>query len=157
MNEHDGHTNPQTYHNYENQNREANSHNAFYGHVVHFDTCAYLYNVVQSQSDGARNYYSFERYQIGIEYDADVLDKRTTVTNDWTNRIHGLKAPTQDFSCEVTKVKYHPALKAIYYFLSQDTSTLTMKMDVNYANNHGADGDPCKVGEELFSDIDVSF
>jgi len=27
-------------------------------------------------------------------------------------------------------------------------------MDVNYRNVHGEDADPCKVGQELFTDID---
>jgi len=92
-------------------NRAANWHNAFYGHVVHFDTCAYIYNVVQSDTDGSRNYYSFERYQIGIEYDETALDKVTTVTKDWSNVMHGKKPSSyQDFSCKVTKVKYHPGI-----------------------------------------------
>jgi hypothetical protein len=50
-NDHDGNTCPQGYTNYVNPNRQGKSHSAFYGGVIKFPTCLYIYNFAEVQGD----------------------------------------------------------------------------------------------------------
>lgn len=49
-------------------------------------------------------------------------------------------------SCGLSKIEYHPGLKALYYFQTQNPEWIMMLIDKGYP----ATSDPCHEGQEIF-------
>lgn len=141
-NDHDGNTCPQGYTNYDNQNKRGKSHSAFYGGIIKFPTCLYIYNFAAVEGDDSIRSYSSERLTISVEYDQGKITKTHVDARKVFPTVP--KLSYEDFSCSPTALKYHPGLNAIFYFLSQDTSTYIIKGILGYTGT-----DPCKDGEAI--------
>eukprot|EP00347_Sterkiella_histriomuscorum_P020690 403336851 len=147
LNNHDGNTNPDTIHYYDNS---AHAYTAglqqFIGNVISFPTCSYVFNFVYNPVTLIKTY-NIERFTISIEYDSTINKKQTTHTKQYSTSFSKAKTFLSyfDFPCQNTEFYYHPGISAIVYF-SDDGKALNVIADTNFASG----GDPCQTN--LFAD-----
>ena len=117
-----------------------------YGGFVPFKTCTYIANWARSAGSSDRKLL-IERVSIKVEYINSLNRKNTEKVTDFSNTLDYPNPGFEEFSCGVTKISYHPGIKALFYFQTQNSKIMTIFQDNGYTGS-----DPCKKGEELFKD-----
>ena len=88
-----------------------------------------------------------ERNTIRVEYMDGLKRKNTEKVTDYTQTLDYSNPGFEEFSCGITKISYHPGIKALFYFQTQNKNTMTIFQDTGYTGT-----DPCQKGQELFKD-----
>jgi hypothetical protein len=114
-----------------------------YGGIVKFETCNYVANMAQV---GTQVYMYLTRDTISIEYSTSLLRKITEWNTNYSLQYDFVEG-FEFLTCGLSKIEYHPGLKALYYFQTQNPDRIILLIDKGYP----ATADPCVAGQELFA------
>lgn len=84
FNDWDDNVNTEQFHQYTNPN-PVNYNGAFYGGIVRFPTCVYIFNMARNQDHPTVHSFYFQRMTISILYDATLVRKNTIFHQDYQN------------------------------------------------------------------------